>query len=228
MHNIKELQTLEHENLGDIVYRKISEALMRGRFAPGTRLTIRELSTSLGTSVTPVRDAILRLIQDKALIQKSPREVRVPVLTPDRYCEIRDIRVRLEGLAVRNTVAIATLEDIQNLKNLIKTNELAIREERWLDALECNQLFHSAFAEITNMKALATIQGSLWLQVGPLIAGAYRLGGRAMIDDHYSILEAIENRNADAAEAAIGRDIVSASEIIIKELNLLANTNKNQ
>lgn len=62
MNSISQLQTLEHHNLGEIVYRQLSQALMRGQFAPDTRLTIRELAASLGTSVTPVRDALLRLI----------------------------------------------------------------------------------------------------------------------------------------------------------------------
>ncbi len=63
-----DFQHIEHENLGEVIYSKLSQALMQGELAPGLRLTIRELSTSLGTSITPVRDAILRLIQDHALI----------------------------------------------------------------------------------------------------------------------------------------------------------------
>lgn len=221
MHAIAELQTLEHENLGDIVYRKLSEALMRGKFAPGTRLTIRELSASLGTSVTPVRDAILRLIQDNALIQKTPREVRVPVLTPEQYCEIRDIRVRLEGMALYSATKLISQQDIARLWQLIETNEIALKEERWLDALECNQRFHYAFVDIAGMKSLAAIINKLWLQIGPLIADAYRHGGRTMIDDHYIIMKAVEAGDAAAAEAAIGKDIMDASSVILSRIKLL-------
>ncbi|MBV2143489.1 GntR family transcriptional regulator [Falsochrobactrum sp. TDYN1] len=221
MHNIMELQTVEHENLGDTVYRRLSEALMRGKFPPGTRLTIRELSSSLGTSVTPVRDAILRLIQDQALIQKTPREVRVPILTSERYCEIRDIRVRLEGLAVRRAAEKATTEDIAHLWSLVDQNEVALKEQRWQDALECNQLFHSFFAEIAQMPALASILATLWLQMGPLIAGVYEYGGRLMIDDHYAVMKAIEARDMEAAEAAIAKDITDASELILAGIDNL-------
>jgi len=221
MRDIAELQAVEHENLGDIVYRKLSEALMRGRFAPGTRLTIRELAASLGTSVTPVRDAILRLIQDNALIQKTPRDVRVPILTPERYCEIRDIRVRLEGLAVSRAATEATPEDIARLWSIINDNESALKEQRWQDALECNQLFHSAFAEIAKMPALATIQNTLWLQMGPLIAGVYEQGGRLMIEDHYDVMKAIEARDGKTAEAALVKDIMDASELILQRIATL-------
>lgn len=221
MHDIAALQTLERENLGEVVYRKISENLVRGKFAPGSRLTIRDLASSLGTSVTPVRDAILRLIQDDALVQKTPREVRVPVLTPEKYCEIRDIRVRLEGLAVARATAKATPEDIADLWRLIEKNEIALKERRWQDALECNQMFHYAFAEIAQMQSLSLILGKLWLRMGPLIAGAYEHGGRKMIDDHYTIMKAIEARDAEAAEAAIARDIMDASELILARIEIL-------
>lgn len=221
MRGIVELQTLEHENLGDTVYRRLCEALMRGKFAPGTRLTIRELAASLGTSVTPVRDAILRLIQDKALIQKTPRDVRVPILTPERYCEIRDIRVRLEGLAVSRAAVMATQSDIDRLWSIINRNEAALKKQHWQDALECNQLFHSSFADIAAMPSLATIQNTLWLQMGPLIAGVYEHGGRVMIEDHYQVVKAIEARDAKMAEKALTKDILDASALILNHIAIL-------
>ena len=80
-----DLPELEHDNLGSTVYRLISEALIQGRMQPGERLKIRELAAKLGTSVTPVRDAILRLVQEQALEMKSARDIRVPYMTLARY-----------------------------------------------------------------------------------------------------------------------------------------------
>ena len=55
------LKTLEHDNLSNTVYATLCDALIKGQFQPGDRLKIREIAEKLGTSVTPVRDAILRL-----------------------------------------------------------------------------------------------------------------------------------------------------------------------
>lgn len=220
MNGISELQTLEHHNLGEIVYRKLSQALMRGRFEPDTRLTIRELAASLGTSVTPVRDALLRLIQDDALVQKTPRDIRVPMLDQARYEEIRTIRVRLEGLATKTAAVNATAQDIDRLWTLVKNNDQAMKEQRWADALAMNHIFHSALVEIAAMPVLNSIVNRLWLQMGPLIADAYQHGGRAMIDDHYAIVQAIENHDPEAAEAAVAHDILNASDLIISRIQL--------
>ena len=212
------LQALEHDNLGEVVYGKLSDALIKGRLAPDSRLTIRDLAQSLGTSVTPVRDAILRLIQDEALVQKSARDVRVPMLTLERYQEIRQIRMKLEGLAARESALKATADDIARLRNLIERNEKAIAEEDWTEALDLNQTFHFALAEIAGMAVLRGILNRLWLQMGPLIAASYSHGGRVMIDQHYVILAAIEARDPDAAERAIVEDISGAGAVIIDRL----------
>ncbi|MEO5326055.1 GntR family transcriptional regulator [Mesorhizobium sp. CC13] len=214
-------QAVEHDNLGGVVYGQLSEALTKGRFAPGARLTIRDLAQSLGTSVTPVRDAILRLIQDEALVQKSAREVRVPVMTLERYLEIRQIRVKLEGLAAREAALKAEARDIARLRELIDRNEQAIAIQDWSGALELNQTFHFALAEIADMAVLRGILGRLWLQMGPLIAASYEHGGRAMIDHHHELLAAIEARDADGAECAIIDDIMGASSVIIDRLAAL-------
>ena len=210
-------QTLEHENLGESVYARMSEALMKGRFAPDARLTIRDIAQSLGTSVTPVRDAILRLIQDEALVQKSAREVRVPLLTMERYKEIRQIRMKLEGLAAREAALKAGPQDIARLRYLIERNERAITAKDWSRALELNQVFHFALAEIADMVVLRGILNRLWLQMGPLIAEAYQAGGRIMIDHHYQVLEAIIAKDPDAAERAIVEDIGDAGKTIIEQ-----------
>lgn len=212
------LDALEKENLGETVYARLAEALIKGRFAPDARLTIRELAQSLGTSVTPVRDAILRLIQDEALVQKSPREVHVPVITPQRYREIRQIRVKLEGLAARESSLKAGPRDIERLRGLIERNESAMAQQDWVEALELNQTFHFALAEIADMAVLRGILNRLWLQMGPLIAESYPFGGRVMIDNHYAILKAIEAADPDAAERAIASDIGDAGMLILERL----------
>jgi len=212
------LEALAHENLGNTVYGRIADALIKGRIEPDARLTIRDLATSLGTSVTPVRDAILRLIQDEALVQKSARDVRVPRLTVKRYKEIRQIRLKLEGLAARESALKASPRDIARLRDLIERNEAAITRSDWLEALDLNQTFHFALAEIADMLVLRGILYRLWLQMGPLIAESYQAGGRAMIEHHYPVLEAIEKRDPDAAERAIALDIGEAGKIILARM----------
>lgn len=225
MQPVFSLAALEKENLGETVYGRLADALMKGRFEPDARLTIRDLAQSLGTSVTPVRDAILRLIQDEALVQKSAREVRVPVMTAERYREIRMIRLKLEGLAARETALRAGPEDIALLRDLVEANEQALAAGDWTAALELNQTFHFALAGIAGLPLLRGILHRLWLQMGPLIAEAYAPGGRIMIDHHHELVKAVEAGDADAAQQAIEKDIGDAGRIILERLAARAGSN---
>ena len=64
------LDAITHTYLGSNVYAQLRNALITGGLKPDDRLRIRELAAQLGTSVTPVRDAILQLAKEKALVLK--------------------------------------------------------------------------------------------------------------------------------------------------------------
>lgn len=215
------LSTVKHENLGEMVYARLGEALIQGRFPPNHRLTIRDLSESLGTSVTPVRDALLRLIQDGALVQRSPRDVRVPILSVDRYEEIRAIRVRLEGLAARECALKAGPADIDRLMWLNERQQVSNGAGDWSDVISMNQQFHFALAEIGNMEILRSTLQRLWLQMGPLIAAYFEASAGAYADQHEEVIAAVKAGDPDAAEAAIVEDISAAGNAIRAQIGRL-------
>ncbi|MGH6761126.1 MAG: GntR family transcriptional regulator [Phyllobacterium sp.] len=216
---MSELTALDHDNLSNTVYATLCDALMKGRFQPGDRLRIRDLAEQLGTSVTPVRDAILRLTQDEAVIFQSARNLRIPVLTRQRYLEIRAIRLRLESLAAETAAQLATKADIELLADILKRNEVALQDGDRLAGTELNQAFHFQLTQIAQLPVLQGILRRLWLQMGPLIADAYLDGGRSMIDFHYPVLDAIRSRDSNAAAGAIMTDIEHGGQAIFQRVN---------
>ena len=98
---------LSRESISQQAYLAIRRALMGGQFAPGAKLILRTVAASLGISSTPVREALLKLASENALTLDVRGTVRVPEMTRDKYIEIRDLRVLLEGeAAARAAVAI--------------------------------------------------------------------------------------------------------------------------
>lgn len=197
------------------VYDRLAEELMSGVLAPGTRLKIRDLADRMGVSVTPVRDAILRLVNNGALSFQSPRDIRVPFLERSRYLEIRAIRLELEGLAAERAAQIATSGQVAMLDDLVARNERALLRGDQIDALRMNQRFHLALTEVAGMSILRGLVENLWLQMGPLIASGYRAGGRVMIEHHHPVVNAIRNGDGEAARAAIRTDIMKGGEVLL-------------
>lgn len=210
-----ELAPLTHETLSESAYLTLAEALTQGRFQPGQRLKIRDLAAQLGTSVTPVRDAMLRLVQDDALSFRSARDIRIPGLTLAEYLEIRAIRLALEGLAAAEAAKAATPADLHGLEAILTRHEAAMRGMDWREGLRANQEFHFRLAAIARMPILATQLKRLWLRMGPLIAQTYIEGGRAMIEHHYPVLDALRARDPKAATSAIQHDITEGGQAIL-------------
>ena len=117
---------LESDLKGDQIYARLAAQLMSGQLLPGDRLKIRELADEIGTSVTPVRDALLRLVQDGALVMPTPRDIRVRSLTLREYLEIRSIRLELEGMAAGMAAIKATAADVARMEALMAANETAL------------------------------------------------------------------------------------------------------
>jgi DNA-binding GntR family transcriptional regulator len=213
-----EFTTLDHENLNSVVYGALCDALMQGRFQPGDRLKIRDLAEQFGTSVTPIRDAILRLANDEAITFRSPRDIRIPEMSESRYREIRAIRIRLEGLAAETAAQVATSTDIRALEGILRENEQAIEAGDRLKGTQLNQAFHFMLPQIAGLPVLNTILRRLWLQMGPNISDAYIEGGRAMIDHHYPVIEALKRHDPAAASMAIVDDILLGGKPILERI----------
>ena len=204
-----QLDQLSHANLGKSVHARLREALAAGRFRPNDRLRIRELALQLGTSVTPVRDAMLQLVQEEALVLRSPRDFRVPMLSEARYLEIRALRVELEGLGAAMAARHIDGATLAQLEQLLLANQAAIAGQDLAGALQCNQAFHLGLAQASGMPTLKRFVDHLWMQIAPLIAAGYAAFTPTMrVGHHRAILDALHARDGEAARQAMARDIL--------------------
>lgn len=215
------IENLKHSYLGSGIYGLLREALITGRFQPNDRLRIRDLAEQLGTSVTPVRDAILQLAKEQALVLQTPRDIRVPMLTSRQYLEIRSIRLALEGLAAETAASLVTPQQLERLEACIRDNLAAIQDNNLATALTHNHEFHYALTEIAGMPVLSSLLDGLWMRTGPLIARAYSsFNERMAIDHHWEVLAALKNKDGAAAREAICADILDGSQKMLEYVQL--------
>lgn len=216
------MKDINRDSLGDAIYRRVCQDLVRGKLRPNQKITIRGLAEALGTSSTPVRDAVQRLLRDNALEQRSMRDVRVPTLSVAQYLEVSVIRAELESLAAARAAAMAGDKQLSRLRRLVSRNEQAIDASRWAQANEFNQQFHFALAEIANMPMLLDVLGRLWLRMGPLLADYYATGvGSRMVERHHEIVAACVDGDSNAARTAMRADIETAREGIVAYITSL-------
>ena len=63
----------------EMTYRALKELLLFGEIAPGQAVTIQGLVARLEVGMTPVREALRRLISEGALEFQGNRRVSVPI-----------------------------------------------------------------------------------------------------------------------------------------------------
>ena len=199
------------------VYQSLRLGLLRGEFLPGEQVSIRGLAEVLGTSPMPVRDAVARLIAERAFEQSGPRSLRVfPYLATDHENYIR-IRMQLEGYAAERAAAAPKNPAlIDALKRHNESIGVALAAGDFEAALAGNQAFHFELYRAAGYPQLLDIISTLWLRTGPIVASARKdevLFDRLFntgIHIHDDAIDAVARRDQAAARRAVNLDIRSA------------------
>lgn len=204
-------------NLSEQVYGTIRASLMDGRYEPGERLTIASLAEQLGVSITPVREAIFRLVTERALEMQAATSIHVRRLTAPELREIQVIRHHLEGEAAAQAAARISPAGVHRLELLQEAFTKAAASDP-LEASRFNREFHFRLAEAAGMPLLYVTIEAMWAQMGPLIH-LYHLNTPTRIlasgdHGHYPVLRALAAGDAEAARAGIQADIGVGSVMV--------------
>lgn len=210
---IADLGPIDSATIQTQVYQRLREALFNGALLPGESVTIRALATRLGTSPMPVREALQRLVAEKALVQLPNRTFRVTPFTTEMFVELMRVRMTVEGLAAGEA---ARRFSPRVERRLAQHNAAMIRaiEAGQPDAvMMANRRFHFELYQAADMPQLLDIINGLWLRAGPYLMNAHR-----SLDDptiffrsgalfHERIMAACAARSPKRAARAIAGDI---------------------
>jgi DNA-binding GntR family transcriptional regulator len=214
------LKPLEQGNLSARAYGALREALIAGSFGPGERIVMQDLAVRLGTSVTPVREACLRLVSEQGLEIRSGRFITVPELDLARYLEIRTIRTALEGLAAELAAGLARPADIEHLSALQRRFEQARLKGDSKVAMEMNREFHLGVYRLCGMDMRVRQIATMWISMGPILKVYHEdvITDYIEADEHVRLIQALARRDGAAARAALEQDIVRGGEGILRHL----------
>lgn len=203
----------------EVIYRDLRARVLFGDLAPGQAVTIQGLVDELGAGMTPVREAIRRLIAEGALEFQGNRRVCVPVLSAENVGEIIVARQWLDPhLALRATER-AGLGDIEALTVIDTALDRAIARGDLRGYLEQNYQFHRMLYDLADAPILAAMADGLWLRYGPslrVVCG--RLGTQNLPDRHKEALTAMRAHDAEGAARAIREDVIQGMEQVQQSL----------
>ncbi len=192
----------------EVTYARLRDMVLYGHLEPGQPVTIQGLVADLGAGMTPVREAIRRLMAEGALLPQGNRRVAVPQLSADMLDQVAFARLAIEPKLAELAAPRLTEDRIDQLEAIDGAVNRAIDAGKLSDYLTANHAFHFAIYEAADAPVLYDMARSLWLRAGPSLRAVIARYGREVAPDlHREALAAMRNGDAKALAAAIERDI---------------------
>src|SRR3954462_4558175 len=131
----------------DQVYDRLRAAIIAAELEPGRQLSENELAARLGVSRTPVREALVRL-RDERLVQIVPQlGTFVTRISTSAVADAQFIREALECACVRRAAELASEDDVATLEDNLRAQERA-RDSDDFDAFYVlDDAFHHALCD---------------------------------------------------------------------------------
>lgn len=214
------LGPVARQTVQDQVYGELRRSLIRGAFDAGEVLRIRDLAARMSISTMPVREALARLISERALEALPNRSVRVPLIRRERLEDLARARALIEGDLTTMALPRLTQADREALWHATRAydNLSAGRIETAREAADLNHAFHFRIYRAAGSQVLIPVVESLWMQSGPYIRKAAELFEQERdapaTNYHHKILDAIEAGDVKTGRAALIADIGRAFDLL--------------
>ncbi|WP_158047454.1 GntR family transcriptional regulator [Skermanella pratensis] len=209
------LRPVLRETVQDHVYRQLKDLILNGGIEPGRTVTIQSLADAFGVSAMPVREALHRLVAEKALTVVAGRSVGIPPLSVERLEDLKRVRIEIEGVATEWAARSISAADLERLDALMAEMEAAHGERDGRRYVPANREFHFTIYRAAGSASMLSIIESLWLRIGPyfdLLNSAGSLG--ASNAEHRAIRDALLRGDGPAARAALKADIEGAAKAL--------------
>lgn len=91
--------------LGEVAYRRLRADIVMGRLEPAQPLRFDALKSQYGLGVSPLREALSRLVEDKLVTAVGQRGFRVAPMSLDEMREVTRLRQVIEVDALRTSIS---------------------------------------------------------------------------------------------------------------------------
>lgn len=184
----------------DYALRVIRENIVSMDLLPGTSFSESELANQLGLSRTPVREAIMELSSYKVIDVCPHKKSTVTLINYSVVDEARFLRETLDCAVAREACEMATVENIDGLKNMTMLQDFYLRSPNGDEFFRLDASIHRELFRITYKMAVFTLLDRFSIHIERIVrAGIDGIDKRALLTTNNALIEAIENHDPDKA-----------------------------
>ncbi|AUG54044.1 transcriptional regulator [Thalassospira marina] len=188
---------------------QIATDIQAGAYAPGSWLKQIELQQRYKTSRPMIRLALDRLAQKRLIRHEPNRGYYVYEADGDEVRDLLDLRAMIECAAAKRIIRHGTGPECDHLEELAQNFEQLIDTGSILQQYEANLAFHQQLLSMSGNPQIAVIIDDLRHRIPSAPAGQWRTYQRVKQSsaEHFEMVAAIRNRDADALGDTIRRHI---------------------
>jgi len=209
-------------DLKNWAYETIKDAILNLRFQPGEQLRVEELSEHLGTSRTPIREALQRL-ENEGLTRAEPRVgYFVSEISKQDLIELFELREITESYAAEKAALLMPDSEVAEIASLVKESESAVAQGNMDKYNDVEIAFHAAIMKHSgNKRLLKTIEN-----LKDLTYRERRLALKSLenvkesIREHAAIVSALLQKDATLSGRRMKEHIHNVRERVLAFLDL--------
>ncbi|WP_312409666.1 GntR family transcriptional regulator [Shinella sp.] len=203
--NLESLKIDTGETAAAQVERDLRESIIQLELTPGMRLSEQEIATRMGVSRQPVREALIALGKSKLVDIRPNRGTVVVRISARKMMEARFVREAIETAVARRASGAFDSWTRRKIDTILDRQKKAMEAHDHNAFRREDEQFHIAIAEGAGC-------GLAWSAISDIKAHMDRVCNLQLrhpdsmvrlVGEHEAIINAIDTRNADAAEAAM-------------------------
>ncbi len=215
------------ETLASNVGERLRNDILDCRLEPGARLRIAELREKYDIGISPLREALMRLTAEGLVVLEDHRGFRVTPVSKEKLLDITFMRKELEGKAIRLSIEHGDAQwqaDVVNafeaLALLSAADAGGVPEPAWEQA---HRRFHAVLGEACGSEWLVHFRTLLYDQWDRYRRLWFRVRdsqpSRDIHSEHRQLMDAVVDRDADAAVFHMQRHISASTRMLLQAEN---------
>ncbi|APH70725.1 GntR family transcriptional regulator [Aquibium oceanicum] len=179
------------------------------RLRPGEALSEKDIALRYGVSRQPVREAFIKLSEAGLVEIRPSRGTFVMKISVRAVANARFVREAIEADITRDAGRLAKPHHVETLRRCLGEQEAAAAADDYWRFNQCDEAFHRAIAEIVECDYAWRVVESARIQTDRVRYLSLPAASPMplLISQHSEIVERLEARDAEGAEAAMRRHL---------------------
>lgn len=207
----------QRPQLGEAIYQAMEDSIVKGLLKPGQRLALAELADNFNTSITPVREACVRLEKAGLLVRVPNKGWQVRSFSSKELMELYETRAALESFAAKLCCERIDESGVERLTALQEEGRQLLEASDLEGYSRYNEELHALIIDLADNRTLKDMIATIYHRVRLCMTRTVAVRGRPekAIKEHEKLVQAVAERQPGSAAHIMEQHILGAMTDVV-------------